>query len=73
MGALPLILKKKNIGNHKVLRYLMFLSLIVIIQIIYGAFVAGLKGWAGPFPTWPKMGSEFILEKYFLLTQIGIF
>tara|TARA_B000000532_G_scaffold244255_1_gene243552 strand:+ start:3886 stop:4833 length:948 start_codon:yes stop_codon:yes gene_type:complete len=62
--ALPLILKKKNIGNHKVLRYLMFLSLIVIIQIIYGAFVAGLKAGEA-FPTWPKMGEEFIPREVF--------
>ncbi len=31
---------------------------VIILQIIYGAFVAGLKaGYA--YPTWPKMGSEW--------------
>ena len=50
----------------------MFLSLIVIIQIIYEAFVAGLKGWI-TFPTWPKMGSEFIPREVFSSNLNGIF
>ena len=44
----------------------MFLSLIVIIQIIYGAFVVRIKGWIGAFPTWAKKwGSEFIPREVF--------
>ena len=62
--ALPLIFKKKSKGNHKVLRYLLLLSVVVIIQIIYGAFVAGLKAGLA-FPTWPKMGTEFIPTEVF--------
>jgi len=31
---------------------------VVIIQIIYGAFVAGLRAGYG-YPTWPKMGNEW--------------
>lgn len=37
------------------------LFVVLILQIIYGAFVAGLK--AGLFyPTWPKMGDEWFPE-----------
>lgn len=37
----------------------------LILQIIYGAFVAGLK--AGQFfPTWPKMGDEWFPEEVIL-------
>ncbi len=38
-----------------------FLSLLMI-QIIYGAFVAGLKAGLA-FPTWPKMGTQWIPEE----------
>jgi len=31
---------------------------VIILQIIYGAFVAGLKAGYG-YPTWPKMGNEW--------------
>ena len=31
---------------------------VVVLQIIYGAFVAGLKAGYG-YPTWPKMGDEW--------------
>src|SRR5208283_2951220 len=39
---------------------------VVILQIIYGAFVAGLK--AGYLcPTWPKMCDEWIPDSVFAL------
>ena len=42
------------------------LFIVLIIQIIYGAFVAGLK--AGMFyPTWPKMGTEWFPEDTILV------
>jgi heme a synthase len=34
---------------------------LVVMQIIYGAFVAGLRGGDG-YPTFPKMGDEWIAE-----------
>ena len=41
------------------------LFILVIIQIIYGAFVAGLK--AGRiYNTWPKMDGQWIPESVFL-------
>ena len=40
-------------------RVAVILLCVVILQIIYGAFVAGLKAGYG-YPTWPKMGNEWI-------------
>tara|TARA_B100001094_G_C18154705_1_gene785715 strand:+ start:808 stop:1815 length:1008 start_codon:yes stop_codon:yes gene_type:complete len=57
--ALPLILPKKRSGNKKLLKLTSWLFVLVIIQIIYGAFVAGLN--AGRIcNTWPKMEGEWI-------------
>lgn len=36
-----------------------FLFAVIILQIIYGAFVAGLKAGYS-YPTWPKMGDQWI-------------
>lgn len=44
------------------------LFIVLILQIIYGAFVAGLK--AGLFyPTWPKMGDEWFPEETILIEE----
>ena len=57
------------IENKKIKRYAYILLVTVILQIIYGAFVAGLKAGYG-YPTWPKMGNvwfpfdEFVLEPF---------
>lgn len=71
---------KENQGNQ--LKWItMVLFFVLIIQIIYGAFVAGLK--AGMFyPTWPKMGNSWFpsdtilvhdsLLKNFLETGAGV-
>ena len=57
--ALPLILPEKRSGNKKLLKLTSWLFILVIIQIIYGAFVAGLN--AGRIcNTWPKMEGEWI-------------
>jgi cytochrome c oxidase assembly protein subunit 15 len=47
-------------GEIKDLSILLFAT--VILQIIYGAFVAGLKAGYG-YPTWPKMGDQWIPEE----------
>ena len=53
------ILHGQGIGSVKKLTYV--LSGVVFLQIIYGAFVAGLK--AGMvYNTFPKMGSEWMAE-----------
>lgn len=60
--ALPIVSpdKIKSVQDGKKLKWIFYsLTTVVILQIIYGAFVAGLK--AGLFyPTWPKMGTEWI-------------
>ena len=62
--ALPLILPEKRSGNKKLLKSTLWLFILVIIQIIYGAFVAGLN--AGRIcNTWPKMDGEWIPESIF--------
>lgn len=42
---------------------------IVIIQIIYGAFVAGLKAGYG-YPTWPKMGDTWVPDDVLAIEPI---
>lgn len=42
---------------------------IVILQIIYGAFVAGLKAGYG-YPTWPKMGDAWIPDDVLAIVPI---
>lgn len=47
----------------------MVLFTVVILQIIYGAFVAGLKAGYG-YPTWPKMGNEWFPEDIIALEPV---
>lgn len=49
------------------------LLLLLLLQIIYGAFVAGTKaGWT--YNTWPKMGDEWMPESLsFAFAKDGIF
>jgi cytochrome c oxidase assembly protein subunit 15 len=67
--ALQLIYPKENaIDNEgkKLKNTTIILFIVLVIQIIYGAFVAGLK--AGLFyPTWPKMGTEWFPEDTILI------
>jgi cytochrome c oxidase assembly protein subunit 15 len=62
--ALQLIYPRENAvesDGKKLKSTTIVLFIVLIIQIIYGAFVAGLK--AGLFyPTWPKMGNEWFPE-----------
>ena len=63
--VLSLILPLERKGNASIFYHLVILFVLVIIQIIYGAFVAGLK--AGKiYSTWPKMGEQWIPESVFL-------
>lgn len=63
--ALQLIYPKENASGNdgkQLKNTTIILFIVLIIQIIYGAFVAGLK--AGLFyPTWPKMGDEWFPEE----------
>ena len=68
--ALPLLLPSSREGNRMVFNHLLALFALVIAQIIYGAFVAGLK--AGRiYNTWPKMGEQWIPESVFLNPGAG--
>ena len=63
--ALSLILPLEKRSNKSLFYHLLVLFILVIIQIIYGAFVAGLK--AGRiYNTWPKMDGQWIPESVFL-------
>lgn len=61
--ALDLLYPRQEEQKNKFLKNLSVLLLsIIILQIIYGAFVAGLKaGYA--YPTFPKMGSHWIPDE----------
>lgn len=54
-------------------RGLYFLSTIlfsvIILQIIYGAFVAGMKAGYG-YPTWPKMGDQWFPDDIISLEPV---
>ena len=51
--------KRKNVPSKNILWLSISIFILLIIQITYGAFVAGLH--AGHiFNTWPKMGDEWI-------------
>jgi cytochrome c oxidase assembly protein subunit 15 len=69
--ALQLIYPKENVGDtdgKKLKNITIILFCVLILQIIYGAFVAGLK--AGLFyPTWPKMGLEWFPEDTILIEE----
>ena len=63
--ALPMIYTKRLKGNEKISKLLIIYFILVIIQIIYGAFVAGLDAGEG-FNSWPKMHGEWIPEAVYI-------
>ena len=63
--ALSLVIPSTIKGFRRIFNQLLFLLILVLAQIIYGAFIAGLK--AGKiYNTWPKMGEEWMPEAVFL-------
>lgn len=62
--ALTLIHPRRLEGNDAVSAFVpraKFLLVLLVLQIIYGAFVAGTKaGWT--YNTWPRMGDEWVPE-----------
>ena len=54
-------------GGLKKLSIILFS--VVILQIIYGAFVAGLKAGYG-YPTWPKMGDQWFPDDIVVLEPL---
>jgi len=67
--ALPLIVTKERKGNTTFKKYTNILIIGIIIQIIYGGFVAGLNAGKG-FNTWPKMNGEWIPEAVYQLDPL---
>ncbi len=68
--ALPLLFPSSKKGNKLIFNHLVVLFILVITQIIYGAFVAGLK--AGRiYNTWPKMGDQWMPDSVFLDAGAG--
>ena len=67
--ALPLIITEKLKGNPTFSKYTKILFFMVVIQIIYGAFVAGLNAGIG-FNTWPKMNGEWIPQAVYYLDPL---
>ena len=59
--VLPLIYNKSKEGNSSIAKLLLVFFCLVVVQIIYGAFVAGLDAGDG-FNTWPKMRGEWMPE-----------
>tara|TARA_B100001250_G_C19735986_1_gene760802 strand:- start:881 stop:1402 length:522 start_codon:yes stop_codon:yes gene_type:complete len=63
--ALPLLFPLPKDGNKTIFKQIFALFILVVMQIIYGAFIAGLK--AGRiYNTWPKMGEQWMPESVFL-------
>jgi len=56
-------------AGRGLLRLSVILFIVIILQIIYGAFVAGLKAGYG-YPTWPKMGDAWMPDDVVALEPI---
>ena len=68
--ALSLIFPSSRKGNKLLFNYIFILFILTLIQIVYGAFVSGLK--AGRiYNTWPKMGDQWIPDSVFLDAGAG--
>lgn len=67
--ALSLIYPKQEEGNKTFYKHSLFLLIAVVLQIVYGAFVAGLN--AGfIINTWPKMNGEWIHSSVYFMTPL---
>ena len=67
--ALSLIYPNKSHQNKTLYKLSFLLMIVVIIQIIYGAFVAGLD--AGKvYNSWPKMNNDWIAESVYSMTPL---
>ncbi len=71
---------RESVSNPKLKKYATVIFVLVVFQIIYGAFVAGLKaGYV--YPTFPKMGSQWVPDgllelqpwwRNYTETQVGV-
>ena len=66
---LTLIFPNKKTYNKKLYKISSYLVVLLLIQIIYGAFVAGLE--AGKiYNTWPKMNDKWVAESVYAITPV---
>lgn len=66
---LPLLLPSIKGENKLIFKKLKILTFLSIIQIVYGAFIAGLK--AGRiYNTWPKMGDQWIPDSVYAMSPL---
>ena len=56
-----LIRKEKSISYPSLKKFTTIILVILVIQLAYGAFMAGLKA-APAAPTWPDMNGRYLLE-----------
>ncbi len=70
--ALDLLdVKKLQRANYPINRYLKVLLLLVIVQIVWGAYVAGLN--AGKiYNSWPKMGEDWVADSVVAMKPLWI-
>ncbi len=67
--ALDLMYPAHTPSNRSFTNWVRILLLVVVIQIIYGAFVAGLKaGYI--YPTFPKMGEDWLPQNAWLMEPL---
>jgi len=67
-----LVPKEKIIEDNRIRSFYLWLIALLSIQLIYGAFMAGLK--AAPFaPTWPDINGRFFPEYQQFKSNIAIF
>lgn len=58
-AALPAVQPTKSVTTQNLSKLALVLLILLFVQIIYGAFVAGLKAGL-VYNTWPKMGDEWV-------------
>jgi heme a synthase len=67
-----LVPKEKIIADSGIWKFNNWLIALLIVQLIYGAFMAGLK--AGPYaPTWPDINGKFFPAANSSFTGVAVF
>ncbi len=56
-----LIPEEKRYADAKLRRYTVIITCILVLQLMYGAFMAGLKA-APAAPTWPKINNSWVVD-----------
>jgi len=58
-GMMLITKKEDRVGNISLRNYTIAITAIVLVQLLYGAFMAGLKA-AASAPTWPSINGDII-------------